>query len=386
MGLLIAANGYLEDQQRYAADQVIENIGTELASELENVGRIARNSQQVSLQVSQPRNVVSNAYSAEIQSPGECSLGMAANACLVVEVTRNGENTVREFAVQNRSDVVLSIDRVDHSTFGVAATRTTGVTTDAAVVPVEQDLRVGVGADVRRINYGNTSSPTNRPPIAKFEVETAYPVSDEPVKFNASESRDPDGSIEHYYWFVNGSDTGVDNVTYQETLPAGDHNVTLKVVDDDDDTARVTRNVSVSGMEYNSDYTVVTGGGGGGKTVSFSYENTWPDEIVISHILVNPEFSKGGEVKIDSSSDPEIHIQWGSGDYEKYREISFKDKDKPDGKIIAIEDPNQVAIPSGETVSVTFNGMNGNPSPVIIGIRYWHNGESHRTMFEGSDS
>ncbi|WP_158854786.1 PKD domain-containing protein [Halorhabdus sp. CUG00001] len=310
---------------------------------------------------------------------------MAANACLVVEITRSGENTVREFPVQNRSDVRLSIDRVDQSTFGVSATRTTGVTTDAAVVPVEQDLRVGVGADVRRINYGNASGPTNRPPIAKFEVETEYPVSDEPVKFNASASRDPDGSIEKYIWFVDGIDVGVDSETYQTTLSPGEHNVTLKVVDDDDATARVTRNVSVSGLEYNSDYTVATGGGGGGKTVSFSYENTWSDEIIVSHILVNPEFSKSGEVKIDSNKYPEVVVQWDSGYYEEYREISFKDKDKPDGKIIAIEDPSQVEIPSGESVTVTFNGMNGNPSPVVIGIRYWLNGESHRTMFEGTD-
>jgi PKD repeat protein len=75
-----------------------------------------------------------------------------------------------------------------------------------------------------------------RPPIASFTYTPEHPVKDQEIKFNASSSYDPDGTIINYSWdFSDGTNaTGiVVNHTYTWTgLTDQRYNVTLNVTDD----------------------------------------------------------------------------------------------------------------------------------------------------------
>ncbi|WP_195837613.1 PKD domain-containing protein [Halorhabdus sp. CBA1104] len=392
MGLLIAANGYLADQKQYASDTVIESVGTELATELETVGRLARNSQQASLQSSQPRDIVSNAYSVELRSPGECTLGMAANACLVVEITRTGENTVREFAVQNRSDVRLSIDRVDQSTFGVSATKTTGVTTDAAVVPVEQDLRVGVGADVGRSGGQNiTNLQQEAPIIENFTISPGFPTSNETVTFSAN-TTDPDGTVVNHTWYIDGTPHPNEGNTFTTTspLPPGEHNVTLKVTDNDGLTASKRprgENVTTSGL---TGTIVDSGSGSSGDYVELELTNHWPKDVVLGGLNVDAgsgyDYIHYIEGSVDGDEDcrffgcspdtpdPEIKIDYtDDGSWNHPQELNGADPATlTDGeRYITITSTDM--IDRSDTATVRIRGLRGggDPADTTFRVEYW---------------
>lgn len=88
----------------------------------------------------------------------------------------------------------------------------------------------------------------NRVPVAQFAVNKAWVGTFDPIRFNASDSQDPDGRIEQYIWsFGDGSsDEGV-IVEHEYTTPGWDPRVTLTVVDEDGGTASITKIVHVVG-------------------------------------------------------------------------------------------------------------------------------------------
>ncbi|WEL17876.1 PKD domain-containing protein [Halorhabdus sp. SVX81] len=257
-GLILAANGYLENQQEAGARQQIETVGTELATQLEDAARLGGDSQQATLRVDQPAAVMSDTYSVSLEPPGECPLVSSANTCLEVDVARGGENLVRGFPVHNDSNVHVSIDRLDSTTFTLAATRTGGTSTTSGVIPMDQTLSIGIAKGVNPHSTGRVLNPFNRPPIAKFTLNRSFPQSGQPIQFNASNSRDPDGTIDAYHWIfdnqtvsppVNMSNEGA---RYNTSLGSGETNVTLKVVDDEGGIGTVSRNITVSGLTYDT--------------------------------------------------------------------------------------------------------------------------------------
>jgi PKD repeat protein len=89
----------------------------------------------------------------------------------------------------------------------------------------------------------------NSVPNASFDYSPTSPESGEPVNFDASDSFDEDGTIDHYLWeFDDGDDdTDATGATPSYTFPAnGVYEVTLTVVDNDGgvDTATDTINVT----------------------------------------------------------------------------------------------------------------------------------------------
>lgn len=101
----------------------------------------------------------------------------------------------------------------------------------------------------------------NSPPVASFTRSPSFGECPLSVSFNASASRDSDGSIVSYGWTFGdgGSGTGVTTShTYQN---AGTYVAVLRVTDNDGSTDTATRTISVSGPEF----------GGVGDTISNGY-------------------------------------------------------------------------------------------------------------------
>ena len=71
------------------------------------------------------------------------------------------------------------------------------------------------------------------PPIANFTYSPAYPLVNQTITFNASNSTDPDGTITKYEWhFGDGVNGTGEVVTYSYPL-AGEYNVNLTITDDE---------------------------------------------------------------------------------------------------------------------------------------------------------
>jgi YD repeat-containing protein len=91
--------------------------------------------------------------------------------------------------------------------------------------------------------------PENELPIAAFTFEPNAVLVGETVTFDASGSRDPDGSIVKYEWDLDGNgtfetDTGSDKAS-RPYETAGSKTVVLRVTDNDKDTSKRVREVIV---------------------------------------------------------------------------------------------------------------------------------------------
>ena len=96
--------------------------------------------------------------------------------------------------------------------------------------------------DAIRARKGAGSAPT-----ATFTYSPDEPTRGEPVTFDGRESSDPDGTVTTHEWDFDGDgefEASGATVDYQFE-EAGDHDVRLRVVDDDGATATTTRSVSV---------------------------------------------------------------------------------------------------------------------------------------------
>jgi plastocyanin len=89
---------------------------------------------------------------------------------------------------------------------------------------------------------------SNAPPTAAFTVSNATPASGATVSFDASGSTDPDGTIAHYQWDLDGNGTfETDTGTTPTTSRAYTATTTVKlqVVDNEGATTQVTQTVTV---------------------------------------------------------------------------------------------------------------------------------------------
>jgi len=380
-GLIFAANGYLEDQQDAGARQQVESIGTELASQLEDAARLGDDSQRATLRVDQPATVMSNTYSVSLEPPGgECPMGSSASVCLEVDVTRGGENLVRGFPVHNDSNIQVSIARLDSSTFTLAATRTGGASTRSSVIPMDQTLTIGIGKGIDARSTGQVLNPFNRPPIAKFTFEPGFPDSSDTMEFNASNSRDPDGTIEAYHWIINGTNISSTGEKYSTSLDMGNNTVTLKVVDDEDGIATTTRTISVSGLEYQDDMPVAPSCMSG-KCINASMTNTWGEEIIITDVLIKLptdinklKYTGGNEIQVDVGSNL---YTWNYDTDEPENDIDHLYS----GDILTFDSPAKLG--DGEQLRIRLEGVSGGGTTyknVTIGVRYIRDEISYRTV------
>jgi membrane peptidoglycan carboxypeptidase len=79
----------------------------------------------------------------------------------------------------------------------------------------------------------STGSPKAQAPVAAFTFDPKKPAANEEITFDASDSSDPDGSIEKYSWEFGDGSPLASGVTVAHTFTApGTYTVTLWVTDD----------------------------------------------------------------------------------------------------------------------------------------------------------
>jgi hypothetical protein len=100
----------------------------------------------------------------------------------------------------------------------------------------------------------------NRRPVASFTMNPQTPTPGDTVTFDASGSRDPDGTIEQYEWLIRNQSTGDTDTatgrTVTRLLTEGDHKVTLTVTDSEGVEATTSTTVTVGTYPH----TLVLGG------------------------------------------------------------------------------------------------------------------------------
>jgi PKD repeat protein len=82
-------------------------------------------------------------------------------------------------------------------------------------------------------------------PIADFGFSPAVPIAGQTITFDASASRDPDGSIVSYAWVFGDGTTGSGRIAAHAYVSYGSYTVALTVTDSDGLTARITKTVRV---------------------------------------------------------------------------------------------------------------------------------------------
>lgn len=89
----------------------------------------------------------------------------------------------------------------------------------------------------------------NRAPVARFLPSVSIADADEPVRFDASESYDPDGEVAQYIWdFGDGASAAgvvVEHAFHDVGGSGGRPGITLTVVDENGATDSVTRQITV---------------------------------------------------------------------------------------------------------------------------------------------
>ena len=102
----------------------------------------------------------------------------------------------------------------------------------------------------------------DQPPVVSFSVSTADARVNQPLTFDASSSRDPDGQITKYEWDFNG-DGIFDQTTTAATVSytyaaSGTKTVTVRATDNEGATARATQTITVGELAVRVTRTIST--------------------------------------------------------------------------------------------------------------------------------
>jgi len=128
---------------------------------------------------------------------------------------------------------------------GVAVTHTYAEKGVYDITLVVTDSTGETGARTRSVEA------LNRVPVASFEVDKYWVSDNQPIKFDASDSYDPDGEIVQYVWSFGDGSSGEGMVVYHEYGLLNDAGwqptVTLTAIDEDGGSNSTTRKVNVVG-------------------------------------------------------------------------------------------------------------------------------------------
>jgi len=399
--LVSTASGFLTDQQEFAARDQVETIGNQLADDVQEVIGLSNESGSATVYVDQPESIVGSQYHVSYETGNDCdTLEHTSDQCLVVSVVEIDVSQTVPVSVPD--DVDVTVNRANPSTFNLTAENSGAGGGNNAVVPMSRTMRVGVGRNVDDNRYSEVTDPNPKAPIVRpIEYRPGYPEKGDSITFSAPGTEDPDGTIIEYEWSIDGKVLPEsDQPTYTTTLSPGRHNVTLQVEDDEGLVGNRSTKFRVSGVSYNDDFDVDSGGLSrcNGRETQFSITNQWSDSIKITHISLDPpksvnkiEFKSGsGEVAFDIDNDGDFDE---SDRYYDFDTIDFKDK--LDGEILDLQSADDadgdpaapIDIASGQTVPVSickYKG-GGKAGETAFGFRYWNDGVTNRTIITPGD-
>lgn len=150
-------------------------------------------------------------------------------------------------------------------------------------------VRDGLGATGQTIRPVTVAA-VNQPPVAQFAYTPAAPRPGDWVRFDASGSYDPDGTIASYQWdFQNdGVFDATGQVVFHQYTTAGTYTARLLVTDNRGATGQTTRTVSVTPVVVNqppvAQFTHTPPSPTPGATVTFNGTTSYdPDGSIVSY-------------------------------------------------------------------------------------------------------
>ena len=367
IGLIATATGFLDGQRDEATRSELATISERLASDLMSADRLGRSGDEVELRTSLPGRVAGTTYTARLLGGG-CSL--SGEACLRVTTAESDHTSL--IALRNETNLTLKSGIGGEFRIMSDGSGTSGVSERR---PVELSTRLGIGHDVGTgVNLGPGNS-FSKAPIPDFRWRPGLPQTDEQITFDASGSVDPDGTIDTYEWDFNGNGSFDQSSTspmadYTYTSP-GSYNVTLRVIDSAAISSNLTREIEISGLEYNNDMSW-TGTGDPQKMV-LTVTNQYSQSIAIERILIDPTDTASHDI----DGNPELEIDRGSdGTNEGYVDWSGGLTPEAGGRIVDIDEDghsqgSDVTLSSGQDAAIRLNfSSSALNDEYTIGVRY----------------
>jgi len=370
VGLVSGAAGLLDTHAERTARGELDTIGNRLASELDRADTLGQGGDNVMLTSTHPQSIAGSTYTAQLRHDSSPCSGVPTDTCLVLSATEYDYDSV--IPVDNETNV-----RLRETTTGTFQISSEGGTArpQAPTRSLDLSARVGIGADVGAGPPPGVGTSLEQKPIARFTFFPGQPINGTGIDFDASQSSDPDGSIEYYEWDFDADGNYERNVTSpvekDVKLPPGWQNVTLKVKDDSGSTSTYSRDIRIAGLVYNDDMQNISDSRDG---VEFTVTNQYSEEIVIERILIDPENDGIDELE-ETTTDHEIEID---GETFGYVEYANDHLDVPDnGAIIDIDEDGDdnggnVPLDTGDTATVQLRYFDANmiDEDITIGLRY----------------
>jgi hypothetical protein len=396
-GLLVGISSFTERQQDRAVRDQMETIGTQLADEHARVAQLAESGGTISITTRYPDRVGGTRYSVSVvtDTASGCNSRLVPSGverCLRLDA-QNPDISVH-VPLKQTGNVTVSID--DRGGGSVRLVASGGnATATVRQSPVALDAQVGVGQSAQESSLAGDLEVLNKPPRPDFEVNPTLPRSDVPAGFDAGESSDPDGSIVSYEWDLD-DDGDFEEIGQRrtESLDPGAQEITLRVTDEDETTATLSKNISVSGLEYERDLTTKSRDTAD-DTVAFTVRNTWNQPVTLSELFVDPRDTSIDELQNDTATQDEVAIDTepavnpgtdATVTFDQFADVEIP----PAGTII---DLNQFSggvtlsgdqtVPSGERAEITLGNfdqdVDGNRIDFAIG--YIVDGGTNTTTF-----
>lgn len=370
LGLIIGATGLLDDQQQRTARSELRTVGESLAVELERVAVLAQRGGSPDVTTQHVGSIAGSQYRVKLLHGSECdTYRTSAGTCLRLQSSR--PEVTQYVPVNNKSSVNLYLESDGQGEFDLSARTTGGSSASTRSVDISDtdvSSRIGVGEDITRGGITLTSEPGNRPPIARFTYTPASPQSNDNIEFDASRSFDSDGSIDEYLWDFNGDgayETTTTTPIVTRSLPAGNYDVALRVVDNSDGSSDQERFVDVSGLAYNGDLRTV----GGDDTVEFTLTNNFGSDVEIVNVHINPandDIDEVDRIEISATDDGEE-----DDDTEIYN----------GGRIVELDDPAEIDPGTDATVRLENFDQPVDREQITLGVQYKLNNGINSTQF-----
>ena len=145
-----------------------------------------------------------------------------------------------------------------------------------------------------------TKTVRNRAPLASFAEPAETVFSGETIRFDASASYDPDGTIVSYSWDFGDGTIGTGVIVDHVYADNGIYTVTLTVTDNDDATGSATASKNVSNRAPVASFTESATVVAQGETISFDASGSYdPDGTIVAYLW---DFGRKHSHRRDSGS------------------------------------------------------------------------------------